>query len=29
MPAGVPSLPLDTLVAQRFRLEVDGTNIAS
>ena len=29
MPAGVPSLPLDTLVAQRFLIQVDGTNIAS
>lgn len=29
MPAGVPSLPLDTLVAQRFLIQVDGTAIAS
>ncbi|HYN47963.1 MAG TPA: phage tail protein [Candidatus Nanopelagicales bacterium] len=29
MPAGVPSLPLDTLVAQRFLIQVDGTSIAS
>ena len=29
MATGVPSLPLDTLVAQRFLIQVDGTNIAS
>ncbi len=29
MPAGVPSLPLDSLVAQRFKIEVGGVAIAS
>ena len=29
MPAGVPSLPQDALVAQRFKIEVKGTTIAT
>lgn len=29
MPAGVPSLPQDALVAQRFKIEVQGVEIAS
>jgi phage tail-like protein len=29
MPAGIPSLPLDALVAQRFKIEVGGVAIAS
>ena len=29
MPAGLPSLPLDALVAQRFKIEVGGVAIAS
>jgi len=29
MPAGLPSLPNDALVAQRFKIEIKGTPIAS
>lgn len=29
MPAGLPSLPQDALVAQRFKIEIKGTTIAT